>query len=224
MFPSITFSLKSANKKTGRIPVSISPSSTCPDACPFKQSGCYAKYWPMAMHWSRVEANGKPWDLFIAMVRNLPDGQLWRHNSAGDLAGENGQIDATALGMLIEANRGKRGFTYTHKPLTRENRALIAAANLNGFTINVSLNSLRELDAIGLGALPVAVVIPERTEEFKPREIKTAAGNQVIVCPAQYRETTCAECGLCARADRKFAIGFHAHGQDKKRVSLRVVQ
>lgn len=204
----------------------------------------------MAMHWRNVEKNGKSWALFIEMVRDLKPGTLWRAHSAGDLPNEGENPDSigrTALGLLIEANRGRNGFTYTHKPCTpeairhmckvqereptladwqlmRTNRATVAHANLNGFTVNLSMNSIAELDAFGLGTLPVAVVIPERTAAFEPREFKTPAGNQVVVCPAQYREVTCEACGLCQRSNRKFAIGFHAHGQDKKRVSLKVLQ
>lgn len=250
MFPRITFTLRSKNSKTGRIPVSISPSSTCPDACPFKQNGCYAKYGPMAMHWRNVEANGREFSEFLAMVAGLKPATLWRAHSAGDLPNEGETTDSisrTALGLLIEANRGRNGFTYTHKPCTpeairhmckvqerapvqadwqlmRDNRAAVAHANLNGFTVNLSMNSIAELDAFGLTALPVAVVIPERTATFEPREFKTPGGNQVVVCPAQWRATSCEDCGLCQKSNRKFAIGFHAHGQDKKRVSLKVLQ
>lgn len=250
MFPRITFSLRSGNKKTGRIPVSISPRSTCPDSCPFKQNGCYAKYGPMAMHWRNVEKNGKSWPTFIEMVQDLKPGTLWRAHSAGDLPNEGSNPDSisrTALGLLVFANQGRKGFTYTHKPCTpeairhmckvqerspvqadwqlmRDNRAAVADANLNGFTVNLSMNSISELDDFGLGTLPVAVVIPERTASFEPREFKTPGGNQVVVCPAQWRETTCEDCGLCQKSTRRFAIGFHAHGQDKRRVSLKVLQ
>ena len=220
MFPRITFVKRSGNSKIGKIPASISPQSTCPDVCPLKAGVCYAKYGPMAMHWKNVDKNGYEFVDFLAEVRKLPANQLWRHNTAGDLAGTNNDLDNLALGMLVEANRGRRGFTYTHKPMTQANRRAVSAANLNGFTVNVSLNSLAEVDAFGLGVLPIAVVLPERSESFKPRAFVTEGGNQVVVCPAQWRDTSCEQCGMCQRAERSYAIGFHKHGAGKKKDQL----
>lgn len=233
MYPVVTFSRISGNSKTGPIPVSTTDASTCPDVCPLKAKGCFAKYGPLAMHWEKVPERGMQWPEFLREVRKLPAGQLWRHNQAGDLPGENNDLNAFALGLLVQANQGKRGFTYTHKPMTPENRRAVADANLRGFTVNVSLNTVEELDAFGVGALPVVVILPKLPDgDREPRALRTPAGNRVVVCPAQYRETNCLECGLCQRADRDYAIGFRAHGTahsyvsreiaGKKRVSLTV--
>lgn len=234
MYPIVALSRISNNSKTGPIPVSTTEASTCPDVCPLKAKGCFAKGGPLRMHWEKVPERGMPWEAFCKEVQKLPAGTLWRHNQAGDLPGENNILDAAALRMLVRANRGKRGFTYTHKPMTMKNREALAEANLHGFTVNVSLNSVEELDAFGVGALPVAVILPALAKgEREPRAFRTAGGNRVVVCPAQYRETTCLECGLCQRADRNYAIGFRPHGyahhyvsrevSGKKRVSLAVV-
>lgn len=205
--------LKSGNSKTGPIPVSMTERASCPDACSFKGNGCYAEGWPMRLHWDAVEESGVPYPAFLEAVAALPDGQLWRHNAAGDL-------DMSQLAALTEANTGKRGFTYTHHPLTRENRAAIADANLRGFTVNVSCDSLDAVDNLGL-ALPTAVVLPmlERGQR-EPKVTRTPAGHKVVTCPAQYREgVSCANCQLCARTDRKYAIGFRAHGFARRKVS-----
>jgi len=173
----------------------------------------------MRLHWNKVAERGCDWSSFCAQVAALPEGQLWRHNAAGDLPGENNQLDTDALRALVEANQGRKGFTYTHKPLTREIRAAIADANLRGFTVNVSCDSLEAVDSLGL-ALPTVVVLPELAKgEREPRVSRTPAGHRVVTCPAQYRETNCAECGLCQRSDRQYAIGFRAHGYAHKKVS-----
>lgn len=220
----VQFSKRSGNEKTGPIPVSMSERATCPDHCSFKGTdengklrGCYAEGWPMRTHWDKVSERGVSWTEFCALVAQLPEGQLWRHNQAGDLPGENNELDGAALAQLVLANRGRRGFTYTHKP---GNREALAMANRNGFTINVSCDSLEQVDTdIGKGS-PVVVVLPMLEKgEVENKVTLTPGGNRVVTCPAQWRDTSCAECGMCAVSDRNYAIGFRAHGIAKRRTS-----
>lgn len=215
--------LASGNAKTGSIPVSTSPSKTCPPSCPLRGGGCYAQSGPLAWHWRRVSQGerGTSWGKFTASIAELPAGQLWRHNQAGDLPGTGDAIDSRALAQLVRANEGKRGWTYTHKPVVGDgniatgNRASVRHANRNGFTINLSANNLRhadELKAADCG--PVVVVVPGDSAHT----VYTPAGNRVVVCPAQRSEgVTCADCGLCAR-QRSVIVGFLAHGRSSKRV------
>lgn len=218
----VAFTLKSRNAKTGNIPVSTSEASTCPDVCPLK-GGCYAKHGPLGMYWAKVNdgrAKAYHWAEFTDMVKVLPEGQLWRHNQAGDLPGENNRIDGEALVQLVDANRGKKGFTYTHKPVTgygpisMENRYLVNMANTLGFTINLSADNLAEADELAdLGIAPVVVVLPRDGQNTM-----TPKGRKVVVCPAQTRDDiTCKTCGLCARANREVIIGFQAHGVSAKK-------
>lgn len=210
---------KSGNAKTGPIPVSISERSTCPETCPLKGAGCYAEGWPMRLHWDAVPERGKDWYAFCAEVADLPQGQTWRHNAAGDLPHNDGAIDRTRVAALVLANHGRQGFTYTHHTLTRENRAVITDANLRGLTVNVSCETLEQVDNIGL-ALPTVVVLPSLSKgEREPKITRTPAGHRVVTCPAQYRETSCADCKLCADPSRKYAIGFRAHGYAKNKVT-----
>lgn len=198
------------------MPVSTSHKGTCPDACPFKSKGCYAKAGPLAFHWSAVTegARGTDWKAFLSKVREIPAGALWRHNQAGDLVGKADRINGTALRSLVLANRGKRGYTYTHYPLTPRNVENLRWANDNGLTVNVSTNRIQEVDKAMETGLPVVTVLPVGTTG---RVQTTEGGNKVLVCPATLgREITCQECGLCQKRDRSFAIGFIAHGIGKK--------
>lgn len=224
MTTQVTFTRKSGNEKTGPIPVSMSERATCPDHCSFKGTdengklrGCYAESWPLRTHWDAVAERGMSWSEFCAAVEALPAGQLWRHNQAGDLPGDNDKIDGPALAALVLANQGKRGFTYTHKPGDRE---AIAMANRNGFTINVSCDSLEQVDSEAGKGYPVVVVLPMLEKDTRePKVTTTPQGRRVVTCPAQWRETSCAECQLCQVADRDYAIGFRSHGIAKRRVS-----
>lgn len=205
---------ESANKKTGPIPVSTSPSLTCPDACPLKTKGCYAKSGPLGIHWRAVDSGrGMEWGEFLAVVKALPSRQLWRHNQAGDLPGIGDAIAPGPLAELAKANTGRRGFTYTHKPPVGQNLRAIRGAVRAGFTVNLSANSLAHADVLAPLGLPVCAIVPAGT----PAKFSTPAGNRGVVCPAQLRDgVTCKTCGLCAVAGRKVIVGFLPHGSGAK--------
>lgn len=219
----------SKNEKTGPIPVTTSPRTTCPDACPLKDGPCYAEAGGLKIHWNAVTNNkrGLPWQEFIQAIKRLPRRQLWRHNQAGDLPGDRTSIDRQSLKELVEANRGKRGFTYTHYSMDlAENREAIKDANENGFVVNLSANGMHEVDhLVSLGIAPVVTLLPKETDRSNdpslPKVYFTEARTRVVVCPATYRDTNCASCQLCAIPveRRNYVIGFPAHGFSKEKAS-----
>ena len=212
----VHITMKSANVKTGPIPVSTSSAETCPGSCPFKKAGCYADSGPLALHWAKVTAGdrGMAWSEFCDIIAALPPEQLWRMNQAGDLPGIGEAVDPVALGELVKANIGKRGFTYTHK---HSAQALywVKQCNSWGFTVNLSANDLAHADQLAdTGAGPVVVVLPIDASA----QTVTPAGRKVITCPATYRDdVSCATCQLCQR-QRETIIGFPAHGTGKAKV------
>ncbi len=214
----VAFTRISRNAKTGPIPVTTTSAETCPDACPLKRNGCYADSGPLGLFWRKVTERkaGMAWADLLDQVRALPKGQLWRHNQSGDLPGQGDQIDTVLLSQLVKANRGRRGFTYTHKPMTSpESREAIAEANSQGFTVNLSANTLAEADDLAdLGIAPVVVVLPAD----QTTATTTPAGRKVAICPAVIADSvSCASCGICALRDRKSIIGFPAHGTSKRK-------
>lgn len=220
----VKLNVVSSNIKTGPIPVSMSSSPTCPPSCAHRNGACYAETHFVGMHWRRLSSGGEgiTWDEFCKFIDGLPEGQVWRHNEAGDLPGTGEMIDVVLLEQLVEANRGKAGFTYTHKEvfdddgLAVSNRRAIYEANQNGFTVNLSADSLEHADALlDLSIGPVAVTLPD----YAPKKFETPKGRKGIVCPAQVRDdVTCASCGLCAKWPRRVIIGFWAHGPGKNKV------
>lgn len=218
--------MKSRNVKTGPIPVSTSSAITCPTSCPFNNAnagGCYADFGPLALFWRKVTQGetGSDFDAFLDQVAALPAGQLWRHNQAGDLPGIGDALDIARLDHLIAANRGKRGFTYSHKPLSRQcEKDAIARANAAGFTVNLSANSIDHADKLAaLDIGPVVCVLPADATE----NTATPKGRKVIICPATQRDdVSCATCGLCAvsrlaNGQARAIVGFPAHGPGKKK-------
>ncbi len=218
----VSLNLLSSNSKTGQIPVSRTEEKSCPASCPLKGKGCYASLGHTAIHWRKVANAGMVWDEFCNKVENdIYPTQVWRHNEAGDLPHNNEVIDSDKVAKLVNANKGKRGFTYTHHlPSLGNNAETIANANANGFTVNLSADNETEADSFkSLAIGPVVCVVPET----QVANFVTKGGNKVVICPAVTREgVTCKTCKLCANAKRSVIIGFPAHGVKKKSVSAMV--
>ena len=246
----VNLTLKSRNSKTGPIPVSTSGKQTCPDSCPLKKGPCYAMSGPLNLFWNKVSENkaGASFQMFCNQVRALPDGQLWRHNQSGDLAPSKTDpetIDPQKLTDLVKANKGRRGFTFSHyDPLKNIlNEYALGMANRQGFTINLSGNDTDHADKLAaLDIGPVVSVLPieyerktergpngkqwaETMPEYKARLStlpgSTPQGNRLVVCPATYQDkTSCKTCGLCQKANRKTIVGFPAHGTSRRKADL----
>ena len=212
---------KSKNVKVGKMAVTTSTATTCPTSCPFKSNGCYADSGPLKLHWDKVtrEERGDDWSTFISKIKDLPTGSKWRHNQAGDLPGDMEKLDDKKCIELAKANKGKRGFTYTHYDVLDnfQNAITVNIMNHLGFTVNVSANNLEHADKLcDLNIAPVATVLPieQTTNTVTPK------GRKVVVCPATYKDdVSCASCMLCEKWDRNVVVGFPAHGTSKKKAS-----
>lgn len=230
----------SSNKKTGKIPVTIGSRSTCPQSCPFLKNGCYADSGgPLFLYWRKISegTHVRSYDELLWCIQSLPNKQLWRHNQAGDLAGTGDYIDPKKAYQLVEANREKRGFTYTHKPvistknisheIIQNNIQLVTYMNRHGFTVNISANGLHHLDMLYDAYIsefaPLTTVLSfEFGEDLQHKSLwcKTPQGRKVYICPAfKYPHMTCKSCGLCQKYPRGYAIGFPAHGNGRKKAS-----
>lgn len=214
--------LQSNNAKTGPIPVSTTASDSCPPTCGWYDE-CYGKSGPISLNWQAVDSGkrGWPWTAFCARVRGLYYDQLWRHNQVGDLPRNGANIDGRKLQQLVRANRYKRGFTYTHHVLNKHNVKWIEYANANGFTINVSCDSLKEVDAAAkITTAPLVVVLPSDTTA---KMLRTPEGRKVVVCHAPKNGVTCATCAICQnRSPNRAVIGFPAHGAKKRIINLKL--
>ena len=201
--------------------VTTSTATTCPTSCPFKGNGCYADSGPLKLHWDKVtrKERGDDWSTFISKIKDLPTGSKWRHNQAGDLPGDMENLDDVKCVELAKANKGKRGFTYTHYDILDnfQNAITVNIMNHLGFTVNVSANNLEHADKLcDLDIAPVATVLPieQTTNTVTPK------GRKVVVCPATYKDdVSCASCMLCEKWDRNVVVGFPAHGTSKKKAA-----
>ena len=202
---SYSFTRVSGNRKTGPIPVTMTSRDSCPESCPLYRLGCYALTGPISWHWKK----GCTLDLddLCQQIRSIPGGSLWRHNTAGDLPGTGEHIDTDALRKIARANRGRRGFTYTHK---RQGFDAMRAATAAGFTVNLSADNAAQADTLAAHGLPVVTIIPKDA----PKVSRTPGGRKIVLCPAESsKKITCANCGLCANASRDYLIGFKPKGR-----------
>ena len=209
----------SANRKLGGLPATATSADTCPQRCSFRSSGCYAESGPSGINFRALteRRRGTDLDTFCAGIRKLPKHQLYRLNQAGDLPGDGFKIDQVALQKIVSANRGRHGFSYTHySPYDPDNAKAIRCANSEGLAINLSAETLDEVDRyIALGIAPVVVTLP--SDQVK--SVTTPGGNTVTVCPASLSDdVTCATCAACSVPERRGAIGFPAHGSGKAHV------
>jgi len=208
------FNLKSGNKKLGAIPVSTTERASCPSSCPLNDGSCYAiSGYFISYHWQQVtnKTRGNNYGDFLACINTLKPATFWRHNQAGDLAGTGEAINFNKLKKLVGANKGRRGYTYTHKHKNKGNYKKIKYANDNGFTVNLSADSIEEADRLlALEIAPVVVTL-SNTENYN-HTITTPAGNLINVCPATYNDKiTCKNCRLCQVRNRSNIVGFPLH-------------
>ena len=220
--PRVTITRTSGNTKTGPITTTRTERPSCPSTCALYNAGCYATLGRERMQWDRLNRHetGVSWDEFVSQIRRIvPNGVLWRHNTAGDLPHNNGNIDYLKLKQLINANKGKKGFTYSHHVLNDHNVISLQNANALGFTVNASCESVDEADRVmsEYNIPAVAVVHSEESRRF----FTTTNGRKVVTCPAALHKgkVSCATCGLCQLADREFVIAFPAHGVAKNKVN-----
>ena len=110
---------RSSNGKVGKIPVTTTEESSCPTTCPFYGGGCYAKSgFHLRNHWQKVSKGerGTDWTGLTDFIKSLKQGQLFRHNQAGDMPHIEGLIRLDLLKSLVDANKfsGAKGLSLIH--------------------------------------------------------------------------------------------------------------
>ena len=150
-----------------------------------------------------------------------------RGQQAGDMPGDGvSTLEHDKCLAIADAMVARRKIAWTYCAyVVKHNIKTWLAMLTKGFAVNKSCYSLDEVDeAMDLGV--PATMIWKAT--FKGRNQTTPKGRKVVGCPAQLsKEVTCSSCGgakgpLCARIDRKFAVGFYAHGIRKKKLDAKL--
>jgi len=145
--------------------------------------------------------------------------------------------------QIARANHeaGARGFGFTHFPVTDVwDVATLGESAKLGLVINLSCDGAKQAMRTPIDVIPVAhgVHVPKimtYTGTPGPRAVTLDDGQLMIACPAEYRDdVTCETCPgttespgalpWCARADRKFIVGFSSHGGGAKLLDAHLVK
>lgn len=218
---------QSGNAKTGNIPVTYRPMTTCPTDCPFlpggeNGGGCYGtgRIFGMA---SKFAQTSTIQELRAKLAKAARGARFLRDRVVGDVLTPSGEIDheyiQTVAGLAIESDLIPFGYTHAWRRMSSEDAQRIAQT---GYVMNASCETREDVrTAIDLG-MPAVIAsdIVEDGETFTRPDGKKL---RVVTCPAQTREgVTCASCGLCARKDRASVVRFNIHGTARKRAAATV--
>lgn len=223
--------------------VAIEPS--CPASCRFKHAGCYVRAGFTGRMSNKLDAIAEEQGLSgltlmhqqVSLLAECFGGRFvpqdgGRHGTSGrDLRLHVGGDVSCALGAALlaraaldwRARRGGAVWLYTHRWAHIRRSAFGTALN-----VLASVESPADAnDAIRRGYVPAIVV-----DSFPSRRAFTLPGLRrgwkVLPCPAETHKRTCVECRLCldvgALRQRRQAIGFQLHGQQRNKVRLPLVR
>lgn len=215
----VTITAASGNRKTGRIPVTSRPMTTCPSDCPFLPTGatggCYGTGWLFGM--ANKNATTTTVAAASAKLRAgvLKQARYLRDRVVGDVMTPDGEVDTAYITGIAQVARENDlvpfGYTHGWERFTEKDIALLDDV---GYVMNASTETVADAQrAIELG-MPAVIVNDDLPEG------EMVAGKRLITCPAETRAgVTCSSCGLCAKpaGERKVLIRFHPHGNVRNR-------
>lgn len=217
MLTNVHIVAQSGNAKTGVMPVTYRPASTCPKSCPFLpkslggNGGCYGtgRIFGISDKYARPEISEAD---AIAKLQRAPRGARYmRDRVVGDVVAPDGSFDrpyVEAMARVADAV-GLKVFGYTHAwgLMTPED---VTAVGESGYTMNASCETEEDITRAVLLGMPTVVT----GDQWKEGAI--VAGRRIVTCPAQTREeVNCASCGLCAKPARACTVRFLVHGTAK---------
>lgn len=204
----------SGNAKTGPIPTTSRPFTTCPPDCPLA-AGCYGRGYIGGT--VRKHARTERVDATAARIgpEVRPEVRVMRDRVIGDLLDARGRIDighVLAIVSLARAIRRVRpgepivpgGYTHLWPRFTAR---MVRIVRASGYVLNASCETLQDVqDALARG-LPATIASDTVAEGTR------IGGKRIVTCPAQRdARVTCMTCRLCYRWDRPTVPRFLLHG------------
>lgn len=208
------YKIATTNKKTGPITATSRTQDSCPNACPFKGSGCYAEYGPGGGVFRQTEKLGRDDELTVIneMVARVPVGDGVRWNVSGDLTLSDGETLDRDYVEAIDAFHSTRPDTW---PILYSHAWRGQVMPFERVNANASCETLDEVaQARALGWQTVMTV---------PTTDDIPEGREFVRCPAEYRTVNgkpvnCSTCKLCSKA-RSTTVVFTVHGTGKRKAA-----
>jgi len=221
-----SFIAASKDKKLGgNMPATYSPLSDCnPHCIHYVLETCYGLWGHVAIHWRKISADerGITWAELLQFIRGIPHSVLWRHNIAGDLPRRkrSHKMSRKKCMALVKAARRSKPFTYCHHEKTARNIGIMRRMNAEGFTVNMSTDTMREAAHWfhAVPDLPIVTLLP-----LSSPKVQEVDGVKIIKCPAEYSDVGCGPiCAhtMCANPNRDWVIGFTAHSTKAKQADI----
>jgi hypothetical protein len=218
-----SFTSHSSNRKLGDMAAVSTSSPSCPLDCALKDE-CYGKMSFTGIHWRKLDLSGLTYNQVMDYVNAMRKRSKLRFNVVGDLAHNNGTIDAVKLLKLANTvkNRLLDTILYTHHSIDNAlNVSALKLAFSKGLYINISCedtNKARQALNHGLNAV---IVLPTGSihKVIKHDNIT------IVRCPAEYKDSIqCANCMLCAkdRVQKRVVVAFTAHGAKRNALSKKL--
>jgi hypothetical protein len=202
----------------------ISTSSpSCPFDCALKDE-CYGKMSFTGIHWRKLDKSGLSYNQVMDYVNAMRKRSKLRFNVVGDLAHQDGTIDAVKLLKLanIVKNRLIETILYTHHSIDNAlNVSALKLAFSKGLHLNISCEDIdKAKKALDYGLNAVIVLPTGSIHKVIKQDDLT-----IVRCPAEYKDSMqCANCMLCAkdRVQKRVIIAFTAHGAKKRALSTKL--
>jgi hypothetical protein len=218
-----SFTSHSSNKKIGNIAAVSTSSQSCPTTCGLFDE-CYGKLHFTGIQWKKLDKSGLDFIQVMDLIHALKKRSKLRFNVVGDLAHNDGIIDAVKLLKLANTvkNRMIETILYTHHSIDNAlNVSALKLAFSKDLHINIScedIDKARQALKYGLNAV---IVLPTGSIH----KVIKHDGLNIVRCPAEYKDTIqCANCMLCAkdRTAQKVVIAFTAHGAKRNALSKKL--
>ena len=205
---------KSKNSKTGLVSATYAPIQSCPESCPFLNSGCYAQTGPTGIHLNRMNKAAReckkerPIDIARIEARRIKEltGQRpLRLHVVGDCKTARAASIVARASEEYHSRHGQSVWTYTHawKEIPRE--------KWGNVSVLASCETLKECrHAMERGYAASIVRIKPFDNEFNWKGLKLSPCMEL---------TNGAKCNACQRCwgdkslrDNKKVICFFPHG------------
>lgn len=217
---------KSQNSKTGPVSVTYAPIQSCPETCPFLDSGCYAQHGHTGIHLRRMNKNAvakkktRPIDIAreeARAIRELDSNSPLRLHIVGDCkTPKAAQVVSSACKDYSERT-GQKVWTYTHawKEIPR--------SKWGNVSVLASCETIKDAKYAMERGYAASIV---RGKEFgKPFDYE---GVTMVPCLEMTKGIACDKCRICMHDDKllesKKVICFFPHGSGSNTVKETVYQ